>query len=62
VCNAEHHDLHSPSNITSKTRLAGSVALTGDRRNTNGVLGGKREENITLGRPKHRYMLKNWDR
>jgi len=23
---------------------------------------GKHEGNITLGRPKHRYMLKNWDR
>lgn len=62
MCNAESHDLHSPSNTTSKMRLAGTVALTGDRRNARSVLVGKHEGKITLGRPRHRYMLKNWDR
>jgi hypothetical protein len=43
-------------------RLAGTAALTGDRRNTYSVLVRKLEGNITLGRPRHRCMLKKWDR
>lgn len=34
MCNAECHDLHSPSNNTSKMRLAGTAVLMGDGRNT----------------------------
>ena len=41
MCNAEHHDLHSPLNITMKTRLAGSGALMEEEKNYTWCFGGK---------------------
>jgi hypothetical protein len=40
---------------TRRIRLAGLIARMGERRGTYGVLVGKPEEMIPIGRPRHRW-------
>jgi hypothetical protein len=59
--NEELHDLYSSPSIirimkSRRMRWAGHTARIAEKRNASGLLKGKREEKIPLGRPRRRWV------
>jgi hypothetical protein len=59
--NEEFHNLYSSQTIirmikSRRMRWAGHVARMGAKRNAYGILVGRPEEKIPLGRPRHKWM------